>query len=261
MLVLALCLVAALSVRIGAYEPMLVEGRVWELSDGTVDGEGTTYTVSFDGGKRQAHNCEYFVNTVSPLDKCSSRYQYMTEEDGVVYFVRFEDGIAYRDTLLDFRYKDGDKIYFPGFNFVREQSLNSSRDFYHVVTEDSIKVNDRKYRRIYMKPSDSGLSFYWVEGIGGNFIDDVLYKYITMEEAWFMPDETLRFVAVYENGERIFSYSDFYGTSVVGLQQLEADTMTLQSGDELIYDLQGRRLDAISRPGVYIVNGVKTLVR
>ncbi|MDE5901400.1 MAG: beta-N-acetylhexosaminidase [Muribaculaceae bacterium] len=28
-----------------------------------------------------------------------------------------------------------------------------------------------------------------------------------------------------------------------------------------IYDLQGRRLDAISRPGVYIVNGVKTLVR
>ncbi len=28
-----------------------------------------------------------------------------------------------------------------------------------------------------------------------------------------------------------------------------------------IYDLQGRRLNAISRPGVYIVNGAKAVIR
>ena len=43
-----------------------------------------------------------------------------------------------------------------------------------------------------------------------------------------------------------------------GISSVTASGNQRHSG---IYDLQGRRLDAISRPGVYIVNGVKTLVR
>jgi hypothetical protein len=32
-------------------------------------------------------------------------------------------------------------------------------------------------------------------------------------------------------------------------------------GDDVIYDITGRRLDAITVPGIYIINGVKTLVK
>jgi hypothetical protein len=34
-----------------------------------------------------------------------------------------------------------------------------------------------------------------------------------------------------------------------------------ESGEKVIYDIQGRRLDEITKPGIYIVNGKKVLVK
>ncbi|MCM1029484.1 MAG: hypothetical protein NC484_07755, partial [Alloprevotella sp.] len=48
------------------------------------------------------------------------------------------------------------------------------------------------------------------------------------------------------------------GYVVVGIEQVNADAA---NGQVAVYDLSGRRLTRIARGGIYIVNGVKTLVR
>ncbi|MCM1029063.1 MAG: hypothetical protein NC342_05620 [Pseudoflavonifractor sp.] len=49
-----------------------------------------------------------------------------------------------------------------------------------------------------------------------------------------------------------------WGTVIVGIDQINSDSV---AGAVSIHDLQGRQLKVISAPGIYIVNGVKTLVK
>ena len=44
-----------------------------------------------------------------------------------------------------------------------------------------------------------------------------------------------------------------------GIDSVEAASPAY--GSEGIYDLQGRRLKSASRPGLYIINGTKTIIR
>ena len=46
-----------------------------------------------------------------------------------------------------------------------------------------------------------------------------------------------------------------------GIESVEADEAPSAAAREGIYDLTGRRLTRISAPGIYIVNGRKTLLR
>ena len=52
------------------------------------------------------------------------------------------------------------------------------------------------------------------------------------------------------------SYSFRFGEGTTGIEKVE-----IRNEKSEIYDLTGRRIDAITAPGIYIVNGVKKLVR
>ncbi len=45
---------------------------------------------------------------------------------------------------------------------------------------------------------------------------------------------------------------------IVGIDRINAD---LNSGEATVYDLSGRRITRVPAPGIYIINGIKTLVR
>lgn len=48
------------------------------------------------------------------------------------------------------------------------------------------------------------------------------------------------------------------GAIIVGIDEINAD---MSSGRTAVYDLSGRRITRVPAPGIYIINGVKTLVR
>ena len=52
------------------------------------------------------------------------------------------------------------------------------------------------------------------------------------------------------------SYSFRFGEGTTGVENVE-----VENGVKAIYDLTGRRIEAITAPGIYIVNGVKRVVR
>ena len=59
-----------------------------------------------------------------------------------------------------------------------------------------------------------------------------------------------------ENAEGIKSYSFRFGEGTTGVENVEVENEV-----KVIYDLTGRRVEAITAPGIYIVNGVKRVVR
>ena len=52
------------------------------------------------------------------------------------------------------------------------------------------------------------------------------------------------------------SYSFRFGEGTTGVENVEVENTV-----KTIYDLAGRRVEAITAPGIYIVNGKKTLVK
>ena len=54
-------------------------------------------------------------------------------------------------------------------------------------------------------------------------------------------------------------YDGYQGTT--GIEEIEQDDATTETGIESLYDLQGRKLTEITEPGIYIVNGKKIVVK
>ena len=57
-------------------------------------------------------------------------------------------------------------------------------------------------------------------------------------------------------GMNAVSYSFRFGEGTTGIENVEVENEV-----KVIYDLTGRRVEAITAPGIYIVNGVKRVVR
>ena len=53
------------------------------------------------------------------------------------------------------------------------------------------------------------------------------------------------------------SYSFRFGEGTTGISEVKGENGEVK----VIYDLTGRRVEAITAPGIYIVNGVKRVVR
>ena len=57
-------------------------------------------------------------------------------------------------------------------------------------------------------------------------------------------------------GMNAASYSFRFGEGTTAIQNVEVENTV-----KVIYDLTGRRVEAITAPGIYVVNGKKTLVK
>ena len=85
-----------------------------------------------------------------------------------------------------------------------------------------------------------------------------LYKAKMAGGAW-LNNANKAYLPAPANAQGVKSYSlRFEGDGTTGIENVEVENADAVKG---IYDLTGRRIDAITSPGIYIVNGVKKLVR
>ena len=92
---------------------------------------------------------------------------------------------------------------------------------------------------------------YYILANGDNGIG--LYPHGTEEYGNFVNNANKAYLAV-DAAQGALSYGfDFGGTTAI--EGIEA-----VAGEQAIYDLTGRKIEAITAPGLYIINGVKTIV-
>ena len=121
-----------------------------------------------------------------------------------------------------------------------------------VATEeiDCITVNGRPFIRHTYK-DDGGASLIAVEGIGyqERGVLDMNFEYLK--------SDILSFESCYENSEFIFSAADFYKSG--DTTDIKATNHVLRTKNNVLFDLQGRRLNTEPKHGVYIQNGKKVM--
>ena len=220
--------------------PILKEGKQWVYEHHVrKDGEHLvtrkTYTLTGDtiiGGLS-------YMKLYSQEEDEAPIYQMALREDGFTVY-RCMKNNTYEERHIEFN-----PMYFPETDleeFIRKEE----------VTEliDTIEVNSRLFIR-HRYSWENNEMYPAVEGIG--FLGGIF----TMSPA-FARSDYLQFVACYEDGECIFTESDFYK------QGIEAEIKTIETKNPrtinpAIFDLQGRRIQGEPKHGVYIRDGKKVM--
>jgi len=251
------------------YSPLLTNGKVWIYeqpailywwNDNDIIFLRMSITVGEDieyegkQGKRIHIDC---LNTDIPEYITGVGSYDLYEIDRVVYCHSEYDKWIY---LLPFNLEPGDKFFIHDSEGTQYGYKPISVRF-----KDSFSLNGRTYKRwitdtklSYSDP-DTGDIFetndIFIEGIGNICGIYPYYSFELPESEWYFEP---RLLEVYENGELIFTYDDFFtglkeaGTSEMGIPDEE---------DNSIYDLFGRKLSQKPEKGIYICNGKKYIAR
>ena len=125
---------------------------------------------------------------------------------------------------------------------------------------DYVTVNDRLFIRHNYSFGYTGMIVTAVEGVG--------YEQCGILGMFFgfTPSNYVRFEACYEDGECIFTAADFYKPGInTGIESMyngqDAKNNGMQEGtrNNVLFDLQGRRIQGSPKHGVYIQNGKKVM--
>lgn len=223
------------------YKPLLIDGRVWKLvSPG--GGEITKdlcYEDSVCGDTvvdgRVCKRIHSVCTTPEEADPLQTDYYYAAfEENRMVY----QTGGG-RLKKLDFNLHAGDQI--------------SNRNEI-VMSEDSIEVRGKKYRRLTFNTGFGDASqVYWVEGIGASQ-DFWYYSELrpTMVHCYF------EMAACYDNGKLVFTKEDF---SKEPLPSGITTITDIKDDDSHIYSIAGMRISHPQKNSLYIKNGKKHMMR
>lgn len=269
---IAIFLISALSTS--AAEPILLEGKTWKLmnihtSVCTNEIDTTYYSITVCGDT--VIDSKTYKKMISLYDNGIEFHFAAYEENGRLFRhdVRYEiypakgekiieDTIQHNDVLLDFSLHNGDAAL--GVNYCTERIYHDDtyddddykgKVYGYVLREDSIEVNNNKYRRLILG-TQNGIIDYWVEGIGSK--EGEFYTYFDIEVPTCETFKT-QLVSVLYNGECIFTHHDFTreGTST----RIENTHATLSRPMEnKVYDLSGKPSKKSSH-GIYILNNRK----
>ena len=78
-----------------------------------------------------------------------------------------------------------------------------------------------------------------------------------LESTAFLNNANKAYLPMQEGAEGIKSYSFRFGEGTTGVEEVKTENGNVKT----VYDLTGRRVEAITAPGIYIVNGKKVLVK
>lgn len=161
--------------------------------------------------------------------------------------------------------QEGQKVYCTKGGLVYDFGLNEGDIFeindefrLYVSNIDTINVNGIEYRRLNMHNINEGedLNDYlqptliWVEGIGVH--DEPINPYY----GWSTRTDYRLKQCVY-NGKCIFTDEDFSKKNINDIDNLTKENI----GNAPVYDLSGRRLNAVPQRGLYIQGGNKRIVK
>jgi hypothetical protein len=178
---------------------------------------------------------------------CNDKYLYCVRQQGMKIYCR------------DFKTAEGDAdVHFDKRDRLVMNFGSKEGDYPHDSTDtmfqykigkvDTVTANGVQYRRLSILCYDPDYGWHegatWVDGIGVE--DDV----INFETGYTL--KTMRLVlSCYDNGVKIFSWNDF--GSPAGTDGIEnAIKQNNNNNDENIYDLSGRKLNAVPQKGLYI---------
>ena len=225
-LLIFLFLCISLCTNAQEYIPVLKEGRTWVyLVTDVCFPENYFFRTETVSGDTIIDGVKYKKDYHSDFDGHDYGIQPKMEEEGKVY--SFYEGGG-RKLLMDFNMHTGDT--YGGCA---------------VMSEDSIVVRGIKRRRLKIRKKE--FAGYWVEGIGSSCGDAEL----TLPESswgatWFMYE-------CYDNGELIFTMKDFDAPTVTGINTVT----TGENADNLLYDINGMRVETPEKGKMYIRNGKK----
>ena len=114
-----------------------------------------------------------------------------------------------------------------------------------IIEIDSIKVSGIVFRRFL---SEHGAIWPYIEGIGTP---------ADMFMSALAPDNFYHFISCEKDGSVIFTASDFYAPSITGKNTSIIIHPTSYFQKPSLFDLQGRRLNAVPARGLYIKDGRK----
>ncbi len=247
------------------YHPMFVEGKVWTFGSYTYMGGQIQY-LDLDLSDYNCVPVSYIVrgDTVINGKQCHKIYKQWPdrisyhsswhEENGVAEELHHATEMGSTNGYLNFNLSIGDRSPF--------RTLIPC----YLINIDTIQVKGRLfYRQTYdwVFRSRDYLK-YCVAGVGIGLADmyfmdgGPFWGGIEWESDGYFPNFFERLIAVYENGECIFEYTDFATEPYVsGI----GSPPILSDNQGKTYDLQGRAVTLPLRPGVYIRDGRKFVMK
>lgn len=233
------------------YLPVLVEGRMWKLSyaDGNalpnIPDAYVTITVSGDSIVNGKICKKLLVDYSQSVPAVYPQYIVAYEKDGRVYKI---DKDGKENLVIDINLHEGDAFSNGEFAELNEQFE------YIVGAEDFVIVDGVKRKRLWIDTliDHCEYIFYMVEGIGLNTDEFVNMGLIDADNVYFH-----RLLACYDNGKCIFSAEDFTRDINTGITNSPKAIDT----DALLYDMQGKKRNNITKGEIYIHNGKKHIRR
>ena len=219
---------AALSAKVMAYKPMLVDGKRWNYyrDDGDPARAYHWYYVLRGEKEMGGHQCKVLYR--SQRDGQETAYAYLHEEGMRVYYVNVKTGESL--LLYDFSLQKGDTVNDPFY------------DASYVV----VYVGEMNGGRLLIQLIELGeyaFNRYWIEGIGCEH-DLLLPLDIPMGNPSIL-------LTVEEGGKTVYTNGN-----ATALNSVKSDGQT----DSMPFDLQGRHINSLPAKGIYIRDGRKVLV-
>ena len=241
------------------YRPFVEEGKTWRIARLTSLNDDPTYPVS-----HLYYRMKGDTIVAGKTWKIVRRSGVTWPGDPVVYnsycryLVRDENKRVYfspypgrEELMYDFNVSVGDTLALHNIYYFEERNTAAEFEKYSplcdsitIVSENKITSVGRSYRGLILSRKLDGneCKASWIEGIGG--VSDIFVQTIPLGlicgSALVLEECSV--------GDEILYHDDITGLT----------TPKLDATDKAaIYDLSGRRLQAIPQRGVYIVNGKK----
>lgn len=238
------------------YQPLVVEGKTWHMNQNDVPPIVGTWTFYISGDTIiDGHNCKKLLVTMDDEDtKEFYRKVFKCEGDFVVWAYLYEENKKVYHYFVN-PYK-AFKVYdLHGLVYDFGMDVGDKQGIFTVCSVDTVDFHGVKHRVLHIRGEGtaSDVDELWIEGFGTYCPFNPGFSGKSGGSSLTMVDCTL-------DDNILITGADWDLTgSTNGIKTLyEPD---FSSGNDAVYDLQGRRVQAPQRGGLYIRNGRKFVQR
>ena len=244
----------------GDYRPLLRRNKYWEGTVSTSqDSKPLSYFLSGDTVINDELYSRCFCGQIDNAEAQTFYYGAFQEKDRRVYM--YDIVTLEKRLLFDFNLKVGDEFGLADGNPC-EYIVKKGHGKLDLRVMDISKVEDangKEIRRFHLRstssnPETNNQNVYWTEGVGKDYV-------INDSECWRSDIWNWR---IGEESGKSYSLLGCYEGGQVIYPKNETDVITNPNGamlkaNNLLFDLQGRRINGEPKRGLYIRDGKKVI--